>query len=382
MMKIAFECLLILLFVCLACAIPSGAVADDSLSVYLGTYTRGDSQGIYQAQLDTQTGKLHSLELAAELESPSFLALHPSKPIVYAVSEVANFDGEKAGAVSALRRDPASGRLTLLKQHSTKGAHPCHVSVTPCGKFVMVANYSGGSVACYSVEEDGGLGPMSGFVQHKGSSVSPRQKGPRAHSIDSDPTGRFFYADDLGADKVFIYQLDEGKFVPNEPAFASLAPGSGPRHLAFHPKDRFVYVVNELLSTITAFAHNADTGALTEIQTISTLPDGFDGKNTTAEIRVHPSGNFVYGSNRGHDSIAAFRINRDTGELTPVGHTSSGGNSPRNFTIDPSGRYVLAAHQLSDNVVAFRINQDTGLLEPTGSELAVGMPVCVAFFPN
>lgn len=358
------------------------ALADESISFYLGTYTRGDSRGIYQAQLDLTTGKLHSLELAAELDSPSFVALHPVKPIVYAVSEVANFGGEKAGAVSALRRDAESGHLTLLSQQTTKGAHPCHVSVTPCGKFVMVANYSGGSVACYPVEEDGSLGPMSGFVQHEGSSVSPRQKGPHAHSIDPDPNGRFFYVDDLGADKVFIYRLDEGRLVPNQPAFASLAPGSGPRHLAFHPEGRFVYVINELLSTVTAFEHDAETGALTEIQTISTLPDGFDGKNTTAEVRVHPSGKFLYGSNRGHDSIALFRVSCDTGKLTALGQTSSGGNSPRNFTIDPSGRYLLAAHQLSDNVVAFRINQDTGLLEPTGSELEVSMPVCVTFIPE
>ncbi len=358
------------------------ARADDSISLYLGTYTRGDSQGIYQAQLDTKTGELDSLELAGELDSPSFVALHPTKPVVYAVSEVANFGGEKAGAVSALRRDTASGRLTLLNQQTTKGAHPCHVSVTPCGKFVMVANYSGGSVACYPVEEDGSLGPMSGFIQHEGSSVSPRQKGPHAHSIDPGPTGRFIYANDLGVDKVFIYRLEEGKLVPSRPAFASLAPGSGPRHLAFHPKGRFVYVINELLSTVTAFEHNAETGGLTEIQTISTLPDGFGGKNTTAEIRVHPSGRFLYGSNRGHDSIAAFRINRDTGKLTALGQTSSGGNSPRNFTIDPSGRYLLAAHQLSDNVVAFRINLDTGLLEPTGSELELSMPVCVTFIPE
>lgn len=380
-MRFPTEYLLVcLLIVGFTCAFP--ARADDSVSFYLGTYTRGDSKGIYRAQLDTETGRLHSLELAVELDSPSFVALHPTKPVVYAVSEVANFGGEKAGAVSALRRDTQSGRLTLLNQQTTKGAHPCHVSVTPCGKFVMVANYSGGSVACYPVQEDGSLGPMSGFVQHEGSSVSPRQKGPHAHSIDPDPTGRFFYVDDLGADKVFIYRLDEGRLVSNQPAFASLAPGSGPRHLAFHPEGRFAYVINELLSTVTAFEHHAETGALTEIQTISTLPDGFDGKNTTAEIRIHPSGRFLYGSNRGHDSIAAFRIHRDTGKLTALGHTPSGGNSPRNFTVDPSGRYLLAAHQSSDNVVAFRINRGTGLLEPTGSELEVSMPVCVTFIPE
>ena len=379
------RCLSVFLFGCLLVVGFSGAypvLAGDSVSFYIGTYTRGDSKGIYQAQLDLATGKLHSLELAAELDSPSFVALHPTMPVVYAVSEVANFGGEKAGAVSALRRDAESGHLTLLSQQTTKGAHPCHVSVTPCGKFVMVANYSGGSVACYPVEKNGSLGPMSGFVQHEGSSVSPRQKGPHAHSIDPGPAGRFFYVDDLGADKVFIYQLDEGRLVPNQPAFASLAPGSGPRHLAFHPEGRFVYVINELLSTVTAFKHDAETGTLTEIQTISTLPDGFDGKNTTAEVRIHPSGKFLYGSNRGHDSIAVFRINCDTGKLTALGQTSSGGNSPRNFTIDPSGRYLLVAHQLSDNVVAFRINQDTGLLKPTGSEIEVSMPVCVTFIPE
>jgi 6-phosphogluconolactonase len=365
---------------CLALSIPvNDAVGDDSMTFYLGTYTRGDSQGIYQAQLDTASGKLHSLDLAAELENPSFLALHPSKPIVYAVSEVNQFGGESAGAVSALRRDPASGRLTLLAQQTTKGAHPCHVSVTPCGRFVMVANYSGGSVACYPVKEDGSLGSMSGFVQHEGSSVSPRQKGPHAHSINPDPAGRFFYAADLGIDKILIYRLDGGKLVANQPAFAALAPGSGPRHFTFHPNKRLAYAINELASTITAFEHNAETGALTEIQTVSTLPEGFDGQNTTAEVRVHPSGKFLYGSNRGHDSIAAFRIDSKTAKLTPVGHTPSGGKSPRNFAPDPSGRFVLAAHQNSDNVVAFRVDRESGLLEATGSELKVGSPVCVIF---
>ncbi len=356
--------------------------AGDSLSFYLGTYTRGESRGIYQAQLDAQTGRLHGLGLVAELESPSFLALHPSKPIVYAVSEVSNFGGEKAGAVSALRRDPATGQLALLSRQTTKGAHPCHVSVTPCGKYVMVANYSGGSIACYPVKEDGSLGPMSGFVQHEGSSVSPRQKGPHAHSIDTDAAGRFTLVDDLGLDKVLIYRLEKGKFVPNTPAFAALAPGSGPRHLAFHPSGRFVYVINELLSTVTAFDYDAKAGTLTEIQTIGALPEGFDGKNTTAEVRVHPSGKFLYGSNRGHDSIVTFRIDPATGKLTLVGHTPSGGNSPRNFTLDPAGRYLLAAHQNSDNVVAFRIDQETGMPKATGSELKVGSPVCVVFQPE
>ena len=360
----------------------SVTMAGDSVSFYIGPYTRGESRGIYQAKLDTESGNLHSLKLAAELDNPSFLVLHPTKPIVYAVSEVANFGGEKAGAVSALQRDPKTNELRLLNQQTTKGAHPCHVSVTPCGKFVLAANYSGGSVACYPVQPDGSLGPMSGFVQHEGSSVSPRQKGPHAHCIDPDPSGRFLYSCDLGCDKVFIHQLKEGAFVPNQPAFATVSPGSGPRHFAIHPKAPFAYAINELLSTITVFTRNAQTGALTAIQTISTLPDAFDGKNTTAEIRIHPSGQFLYGSNRGHDSIATFRIDPKTGELIAIGHTPSGGNSPRNFTIDPSARYLLAAHQSSDNVVAFRINSQTGLPEPTGSELELGSPVCIVFVSN
>ncbi len=374
----------VLLTVSLAIVTPVGFAADsEGMGLYLGTYTRGKSQGIYQARLDTETGKLHALDLAAELENPSFLARHPTRPVVYAVGEVNNFGGEKsAGAVSALKRDPASGRLELLNQQTTGGAHPCHVSVTPCGKFVMVANYSGGSVACYPVQEDGSLGAMSGFVQHEGSSVSPRQKGPHAHSINPDPAGRFFYAADLGIDKIFIYRLDGGKLVPSQPAFAALAPGSGPRHFTFHPNGRYAYGINELLSTITAFEYNAETGALAEMQTIGTLPEGFEGQNTTADVHVHPSGKFLYGSNRGHDSIAAYRIDPASGKLALLGHASSGGKSPRNFGIDPSGRYLLAAHQESDNVVAFRIDGETGLLEPTGSELEPGSPVCVVFLPK
>jgi 6-phosphogluconolactonase len=367
--------------------IASPAIAADSIPVYFGTYTRGSSEGIYQARFEPETGKLGSLELAAALENPSFLAFHPTRPLVCAVSEVNSFvdaraGGRNSGAVSSLKRDEETGKLTLLNQQATGGAHPCHVSFTPSGAFVMVANYSGGSVACFPIQQNGWLAPMSGFVQHEGSSVNERrQKGPHAHSINPGPTGRFFYAADLGVDKIFIYRLDAGRLVVNRPASADLAPGSGPRHFTFHPGGRFAYVINELLSTVTTFQHNADTGALTEIQTITTLPEDFDGKSTTAEVQVHPSGRFLYGSNRGHDSIAAFRINQDTGKLTPLGQTPSGGKTPRNFAIDPTGRYLIAAHQATDNVVVHKINQDTGTLEPTGQELKVSAPVCIKFAP-
>ncbi|MBN1851352.1 MAG: lactonase family protein [Pirellulales bacterium] len=358
-------------------------IADDSIPVYIGTYTQGTSCGIYQARLDTASGKLHSLALAAELESPSFIAFHPTKPVVYAVGELSHFDGKPEGAVSALKRDSDSGELALLNQQPSGGIHPCHLSVTPSGQFVMVANYSSGSIACFPIQEDGCLAPMAGFVQHEGSSVhASRQAGPHAHSIRSDPEGRCILAADLGLDKILIYRLDAGQFIPNDPACAMLPPGSGPRHIAFHPSGRYVYVINELLSTITAFRYASGTGSLTEIQTVTTLPETFKESNTTAEIQVHPTGQFLYGSNRGHDSIAAFRIDPDTGLLTPLGQTRSGGKWPRNFTVDPTGHYLLAAHQATDNIVVHRIHPETGLLEPIQDELAVDSPVCVQCMPG
>ncbi len=357
-----------------------GAPAE--LLVYFGTYTRGEkSKGIYVARLDRRDGKLREPELAAELKNPSFVAIHPNRRFLYAVGEMYG-PGGKGGAVSALAIDPKSGRLNPLNQQSSGGPGPCHVTVDPSGRCVLVANYGGGSVACLPIGEDGRLKEAASFIQHEGSSVDPRrQKGPHAHSVNCDAAGRFAFVADLGLDKVMIYRLDaaNGKLHANDPAFASVEPGSGPRHFDFHPSGRFACVINELASTITAFSYDASKGALEAIHTLSTLPEGFDGKNTTAEVQVHPSGRFAYGSNRGHDSIAIFAVDGDSGRLTPVGHQSTGGRTPRNFGIDPSGAYLLAANQDSDNVVAFRIDQDTGRLAPTGQELKVGRPVCVEF---
>jgi len=351
-------------------------------SVYIGTYTQRRSKGIYLAHLDLAGGTLRLVGVAGEVVNPSFLAIHPSHKFLYSIGEVGVFAGGKGGAVSAFAVDAATGKLTLLNQKSSRGPGPCHVVLDRLGKNALVANYSGGSVACLPIGEDGRLGDATAFIQHKGSSVNPqRQQGPHAHSINLDAANRFAFVPDLGLDKVLVYRFDPaaGTLEPNDPPGASIAPGSGPRHFAFHPNGRFAYVINELKSTVTAFAYDAERGTLQTLQTVSTLPDEFDGRNTTAEVQVHPSGKFLYGSNRGHDSIACFRIDAATGRLTPIGHEPTQGKNPRNFGIDPTGAYLLAANQDGDNVVAFRIDPAGGKLHPTGQSIRVPMPVCVKF---
>ena len=365
------------------CDIEAAAVPE-GVRVYIGTYTRGGSEGIYVSRLDLATGKLRPAELAAETANPSFVAIHPSRPLVYAVGEMGSFQGKKTGAVSAFAMDRATGKLTLLNQQSSQGMGPCHVTVDPSGRCVLVANYGGGSIACLPIGRDGRLGEATSAIQHEGSSVDPqRQQRPHAHSMNLDVAGHFAFAADLGLDKILIYRLDaaQGKLTPNDPPWARLAPGSGPRHFAFHPTGRYAYVINELSSTVTAFRYDAECGRLTPLQTISTLPDGFDERNSTAEVQVHPSGKYLYGSNRGHDSIACFAIDAATGKLTAIGHEPTQGKTPRSFGIDPTGRYLLAANQSTDNVVVLRIDAATGVLRPTGHGLDVSMPVCIKFLP-
>jgi 6-phosphogluconolactonase len=371
-----------------ATAAPAGepraeSAKSDKTSVYVGTYTQRGSKGIYLAHLGLSSGELRLDGLAGEVVNPSFLAIHPNRRFIYAIGEVGQFAGGKGGAVSAFAIDPESEKLTLLNQKSSRGPGPCHVVIDKSGKNALVANYGGGSVACLPIGEDGWLGDATSFIQHQGSSVNPqRQKGPHAHSINLDPANRFAFAPDLGLDRIKVYAFDAARntLTPHDPS-ASVTPGSGPRHFDFHPNGRFAYAINELASTITAFQYEGDRGLLQTIQSaVSTLPDGFDGKNTTADIHVHPSGKFVYGSNRGHDSIAIFAVDSTTGKLTAIGHQSTQGKTPRNFGIDPSGAYLLAANQDTDNVVAFRIDAATGKLRPTGQSIHVPMPVCVKFF--
>lgn len=361
-------------------------VRADEFLVYFGTYTGKKSKGIYAARLNTATGKLGDVDLVAETPSPSFLAIHPNRRYLYAANEVSQYEGKETGSVTAFAIDAKSGRLTQMDQEASGGTAPCHLVVDRTGQAVLVANYGGGSVAVLPVAKDGRMSPASARIQHTGSSVNPaRQKEPHAHSINLDAANRFAVAADLGLDKLLVYRFnpEAGTLVPNQPPFAMVRPGSGPRHFAFHPKADRAYVINEITCTVTAFRYVPRTGELFEEQTLSTLPkdEKMSPAYSTAEVQVHPSGKFLYGSNRGHDTIAVFSIDRRSGRLTPVENAATGGKTPRNFGIDPTGHFLLAANQSSDNVVVFRIDQKSGRLTPTGQVLEVGSPVCVKFVP-
>jgi 6-phosphogluconolactonase len=352
--------------------------------VYVGTYTGGESKGIYAWRFDAGLGVATPLGLVAEAANPSFLAADPTNRYLYAASEISSRGGKREGAVSAFAIDSATGKLALLNQVSSRGAGPAFVTVDRAGGNLLVANYGGGSVAVCPIHSDGRLGEATAFVQHTGSSINPqRQREPHAHSINVSPDNRFAIVADLGLDKLLVYRFDaaKGALTPNDPPFAAVKPGSGPRHFTFHPSGRFAYVINELASTVTAFSYDAARGAFTELQTISTLPKDFAGNSTTAEVQVDPAGRFLYGSNRGHDSIAVFAIDPSKGALTPVEHVPTQGKTPRNFRIDPTGSYLFAANQDSGSVVIFRIDARTGRLAPTGKVLAVASPVCVKFVP-
>jgi len=352
---------------------------------YVGTYTQKSSKGIYAFRFDATTGKLTPLGLAAEISSPSFLAVHPNHQYLYAVNEM-GVGGQQSGAVSAFSIDLKTSKLTFLNQVPSHGAGPCHLSLDKTGKNVLVANYESGSVAVFPVDPDGRLRDASAAVQHKGSSVNKeRQEGPHAHCIFASPDNRFALAADLGLDKVLVYRFDaaKGTLIPNNPPFGKTPPGAGPRHFAFHPNGRYVYVINEIQCTLSTFVYDAAHGALRLKDTVSTLGKGYTvtSNDSTAEIEVHPSGKFVYGSNRGHDSIAVFAVDPEEGTLTQVEIVSTMGKTPRGFGIDPTGSFLIAGNQNSDSLVVFRINPDTGRLTPTGQKLEAYAPVSVEFVP-
>lgn len=360
--------------------VASGIAAPPQFFVYIGTYTGGQSpsKGIYVARFDAATGKLAEPELATEARNPSFVTLHPSGRFLYAVGEVG---GPQGGALSAYAIEAKTGQLRLLNQVSSRGNGPCHLTVDKTGKYVLAVNYGSGSVVAYAIKEDGSFGESTAFVQHSGSSVNPkRQQGPHAHSVNLSPDNRFAIVADLGLDQVLVYRFDasKGTLEPNEPPYAKVAPGAGPRHFTFHPSGRYAYVINELASTVTAFQWDARRGVLKEIQTISTLPANFSGENYTAEVVAHPNGRFLYGSNRGHDSITVFAIDGQ-GKLSLIEQVPTNGQTPRNFALAPGGEWLLAANQRSNNVVVFKVDTRTGRLKATGSEIKVGAPVCVRF---
>ena len=351
---------------------------------YVGTYTENGSKskGIYAYRFDAATQEITSLGLAAETTNPSWVALHPNGRFLYTVNEVSNFQGPNSGGVSAFSLDPATGKLTFLNEVPSRGADPCYITVDKTGKHVLVANYTGGSIAAFPISGDGKLGEASAFVQHTGHGADPkRQEAPHAHSIDLAPDNRFAFVDDLGLDELLTYKFDasKGTLSPNDPPFAKLDPGAGPRHFALHPSGKFAYVVSEMHSTVTAFSADLRNATFHPQQTLSTLPSTFKGQNDDAEVEVHPSGKFLYASNRGHDSIAVFAIDPAKGTLTLVDHTSTQGKTPRNFAIDPTGTLLFAENQESNTIVVFRIDEKTGKLTPTGKVLEVGQPVCVKF---
>lgn len=360
--------------------------------VYVGTYTgpKTTSKGIYLFRLQPGGGAAGDAALvpagvAAETPSPSYLAVDSARRRLFAVNEVEEVDGKPTGGVSAFSIDPATGALTLLNQRPSMGKGPCNLIVDRAGRNVLVANYGSGTVAVLPVGADGRLGEATSVVQHSGSSVNPqRQKGPHAHCITLDPDNRFAFACDLGIDRIMAYRFDAnaGTLTPHEPAFVPAKPGAGPRHLAFRPDGRFAYVVNELHSTATAYAYDAKAGTLKELQTISTLPAGFDGRNSGAEIAVHPSGRWLYSSNRGHDSVAILGIDPAKGTLTYVDTQSTGGRTPRHFAIDPSGDLLVMANQQSDTLQTTKIDPASGRLTPFGSLVSVPTPVFVKFVPR
>jgi len=371
--------------IALSVALIAGSQSQDML-VYFGTYTgeKSPSKGIYVSRLDMATGALTPPELAAETSNPSYLAVHPSRTFLYAANEVRSFGDKETGSVSGFAIEPATGRLSPLNQESSGGRGAVHLIVDKAGRNVLVANYGGGSVAVLPIGSDGRLEPASSFIQHSGSGFDRRrQTAPRAHSINLDPQNRFVYVPDLGMDKVMIYRFDgeRGTLVANDPPFVQMRPADGPRHFAFHPDGRFAWVINEMSVTLTGFSADPQSGALSPIETISTLRFGekADEGVSTADVQVHPSGRFLYGSNRGHDTMVVFAIDPKTGRLTYVEHESTQGSGPRAFGIDPTGRYLLAANQRSDSVVVFSIDANTGQLTPTGHKITIGQPACVKF---
>ena len=360
----------------------SAKISKGNYLVYVGTYTAQQSKGIYAYRFNATTGQLVSLGLVAETSNPSFLAVHPSHKFLYVVNETGNFQSQKSGAVSAFAVDRRSGKLTLLNQVASRGADPCYVAVDKTGKYVVVANYSGGSVAVFPVLKGGRLGEATSVLQYKGTGANPeRQESPHAHWIDFSPDNRFAIAADLGLDRLDAYKFDssKGSLVPNDPAVVQLKPGAGVRHFVFHPSARFAYAVSEMDSTVTSFSYDPARGALHELQTVSMLPKDFSGKNDAAEIQVHPSGKFLYASNRGHDSIAVFSIDPKKGTLTPVEYVPTEGKAPRYFAIDPTGSRLFVANQNSGNIVVFQSDPASGRLTSTGQVLDIASPVCLKF---
>ncbi len=343
---------------------------------FVGTYTRLGSEGVYTLRLNGETGELTQVSVAGGLENPSFVALDPSGDHLYAVSESSGFNG--SGGITAFNVNKSTGELTQINQQSTGGPGPCHLMVDSTDSMVIVTNYSGGSVSAHPIKADGSVGEYTTFIQHEGSSINKRrQEQAHAHSVNIDKTNRFAFVCDLGKDQVLTYAMDVENTKLALSSTVDEVAGEGPRHFTFHPTNQQVYVLNELGCTITLY-NLGDDGVLSPVETVPTLPEGWDGENTTADIHTSPDGEFIYASNRGHDSIVIYSIDKSTGKMTFVGHESSQGKTPRNFAITPDGKFLLAENQDSDSIVSFK-REDDGTLTPTGSVINVPAPVCLQF---
>lgn len=350
--------------------------------VYFGTHASGPGKGFSLAHFDSDTGKLTKPKFLIEDEMPAYFVIHPDGRHLYTCNSTNTLHGE--GWISAYAIEPKTGQLTLLNRKSSGGPNPSYITLDKTGRYALVANYQGGNVTVTAIKPDGSLGDLTGLDQHTGHSVNPeRQTRPYAHSIIVDPSNRFALNADLGLDKLFVYRFNDkdGSLTPNDPLFATVKPGSGPRHVKFHPNGRWVYLINEMAGTVTSFNWDAVKGSLTEFQTVSALPPGFTNTNTSAELEIHPNGRFLYGTNRGHNSLVVFAIDQSTGKLSLVEHVSTQGKQPRNFTFDPTGRWILCTNHDSNNAVVFRVDGATGKLTPAGAPVEVPMPFCERFLP-
>jgi 6-phosphogluconolactonase len=366
------------IFSILLLVILSAPARAEDMFVYFGSHGAGQHVGFSLAHFDTDTGKLTAPVFLEEAVAPAYFIIRPDGRRLYTCNS------SPGSSVSAYAIDPATAKLAFLNQQPSVGGDPRYVSLDPSGRYLMVANFLGGSVAVFALRPDGSIGARTAFVQNIGASLDPKDpKHAHAHSIRFDPSHRFVLVADLGLDKVLVYRLNPktGALTPNDPPFASVAPGSGPRHTAFDPHGRYVYVINQTANNIIRFGWDSKHGILTQFEAVSTLPEGFTGNDMGAEILMHPSGKFVYATNRGNNSVAVFSVQADTGRLNPIQYISTQGKTPRNADFDPTGKWLLVTNQDSSTAVVFRIDQSTGQLTENGDPVAVPAPFCERFLP-
>ncbi|WP_179232670.1 lactonase family protein [Paenibacillus rigui] len=346
---------------------------------YFGSYADKQSPSLYAYEFDEATGRLTFIESLSGLKDPTFIAIDEARQLLYTYSQAVA--GEASGTGLTYKIDPVSGKLSGIGEQPTSEPAATHINLDHAKRQALMVSYGGGTVSLFPLQEDGTIGPVADKVHHQGKSVvQGRQDSAHPHSIYTDPSDQFVIVPDLGLDKLIVYRLDRdnGKLQPHDEV--AVAPGSGPRHFAFHPALPYAYVIQELSSTVTAFTYDRQNGKLTEIQSITTLPADFEGTSSTAEVQISPCGSYLYGSNRGHDSIVVFSIDKDSGKLSLVQHQSTLGQHPRHFSLTPSGSYLLAANKDSNSVHVFRVDKESGKLHTTGEHISIAQPTCVRFF--